>query len=94
LKRPKLKGVDVPTLQRIVAENSKQRYAIREEPNPEEPEEKVLWIRANQGHTLEVQDLELTRIEKAEDCPVVVHGTFTRHWEAIRAYLPMTIIPD
>jgi 2'-phosphotransferase len=83
----------VPTLQRIVAENNKQRYAIRGESNPEKPEENVLWIRANQGHTLEVQDLELTRIERAEDCPVVVHGTFARHWEAIRAYLSMTIMP-
>lgn len=74
----------MPTLQRLVAENNKQRYALREEADPEKPEETVLWIRANQGHTLEVQDLELTKIEKAEDCPVVVHGSFTKHWESIR----------
>ena len=92
LKRPKLKGVDVDTLRRIVAENNKQRYALSEEPAAtsagleaaDGPTGTVLWIRANQGHSLAVDDLELVRIQDASECPVVVHGTFSRHWEAIR----------
>lgn len=30
-----------------------------------------------------VEDLKLERIERPEDCPVVVHGTFKHAWEAI-----------
>lgn len=71
-------------MKRIVEENAKQRFALREESDPLHPNKTILWIRANQGHSVQVEDLELTRIEKAEDLPVVVHGTFAKHWHAIR----------
>ena len=79
------------TLRRIVAENNKQRYALSEEPasSPgpgDASTSTVLWIRANQGHSLAVEELELVRIQDASECPVVVHGTFSRHWEAIRKF--------
>lgn len=78
-------------LRRIVAENNKQRYALSEEPASststglgDASTGTVLWIRANQGHSLAVDDLELVRIQDTSECPVVVHGTFSRHWDAIR----------
>lgn len=50
------------------------------------------FIRANQGHSISVPDLELTRIASAADVPksetstegVVVHGTNTRAWKDIK----------
>ena len=84
LKRPKLKGVDIDTLKRLVAENAKQRYALTEEPDPANPEKHILWIRANQGHSLAVEDLEMHRIESPDECPIVVHGTFKRFWPIIQ----------
>lgn len=75
--------MDLPTLQRIVAENAKQRFALQEEMDPTTGMN-VLWIRANQGHSLAVEDLELVKVARADEIPVVVHGTFSRHWDNIR----------
>lgn len=66
-----------------MSENAKQRFALREETDPSSGES-VLWIRANQGHSVTVEDLELSKIENADEVPIVVHGTFMRHWESIR----------
>ncbi|GAA5849510.1 hypothetical protein JCM8547_000480 [Rhodosporidiobolus lusitaniae] len=83
MKRPKLKGCDLETLERIVRENAKQRFTMRAEPTGEDGQEE-LWIRANQGHSVQVEALELKPVEKAEDVPVMVHGTYTRLWPAIQ----------
>lgn len=88
LKRPKLKEVDLETLKKLVENNDKKRYALAEEPNPDDPEgPMILWIRANQGHSLEVEDMMFDIITRPEECPVVVHGTFQRYWPAIRSSL-------
>ena len=79
-------NVDLPTLQRIVAENAKQRFALKEETDAATGES-ILWIRANQGHSVAVEDLELVRIQSADEVPCVVHGTFMRHWDSIREYI-------
>ncbi|CAD6574539.1 MAG: hypothetical protein CYPHOPRED_005450 [Cyphobasidiales sp. Tagirdzhanova-0007] len=84
LRRPKLKELDLDTLRSLVAANAKQRFAIKEANDSTTGETGVLWIRANQGHSLEVDDLELERIEDAQECPLVIHGTFQKHWQAIR----------
>lgn len=42
-----------------------------------------LLIRANQGHSMEgviVEEQLLTRIDRAEDVPVCVHGTSLANW--------------
>jgi RNA:NAD 2'-phosphotransferase (TPT1/KptA family) len=52
LKRPKLRNLDVPTLERLVRDNEKQRFKLISEPDGEGKPE--LWIRANQGHSLVV----------------------------------------
>jgi len=43
-----------------------------------------LYIRANQGHTQEVPDLELVKITNTENYPLVVHGTYKKHWNNIK----------
>ncbi|GAA5881880.1 hypothetical protein JCM16303_003447 [Sporobolomyces ruberrimus] len=82
LKRPKLKGCDHETLERIVRENAKQRFTMRPESTGEGGKAE-LWIRANQGHTVKVEALELKPVEKADQVPTMVHGTYHRLWPQI-----------
>ncbi|GAA5999767.1 hypothetical protein JCM5350_007868 [Sporobolomyces pararoseus] len=82
LKRPKLKGCDLETLDRIVRENAKQRFTMRPEPTGEGGKEE-LWIRANQGHSVNVEALELKPVEKADQVPTMVHGSYYRLWPQI-----------
>lgn len=47
--------LDLATLQRIVENDSKQRYMLLEGPDEAAPTAgAVWWIRANQGHSLKV----------------------------------------
>jgi len=61
--------VTVEHIRNIVDTCSKQRFALTEI-------EGQLYIRANQGHSISVEDLELTRITDHTQYPVVVHGTY------------------
>ncbi|KAM0749586.1 putative tRNA 2'-phosphotransferase [Meredithblackwellia eburnea MCA 4105] len=91
LKRPKLKDLEFSKLQEIVKDDNKGRYTLRKEdgngavlegPSSEEAEGEW-WIRANQGHSIKVESLELEKVERAEDVPVVVHGTMFKVWSLI-----------
>ncbi|KAG8681704.1 hypothetical protein FRC09_017304 [Ceratobasidium sp. 395] len=66
LARPKLKELDLPGLFKIVEADQKQRYQLGAQASSNEPivpipktqvpdSTDVLWIRANQGHTLKVK---------------------------------------
>lgn len=63
--------IDMPTLERIVRENNKQRYSFNEGHTK---------IRANQGHSIGV-DVEL---KQAEPPQYLYHGTATRFLTAIQ----------
>jgi 2'-phosphotransferase len=41
------------------------------------------WIRANQGHSFPVKDLDLVKIT-AEDVENVIHGTYIQNWNSIK----------
>jgi 2'-phosphotransferase len=70
-------GYTEDDVQRIVTNCSKQRFALRHTPQ--------LQIRANQGHTMQVDDLDLIEIKTLDDVPpVVVHGTYHRAWQSIK----------
>ncbi|RKP51586.1 RNA 2'-phosphotransferase [Cohnella endophytica] len=66
------KKIDFESLERIVRENGKQRYAFNEERNK---------IRANQGHSLSVD------VGLRESLPpdLLYHGTATRFLDSIRS---------
>ncbi|KAL5463742.1 hypothetical protein EMCRGX_G032669 [Ephydatia muelleri] len=66
-------------VERVVAQCSKQRFALRNDPITGS-----LQIRANQGHTIPVDDLELTPIVDANGTPMVVHGTYRAAWNSIK----------
>lgn len=82
-------GVTFDTIREIVENNDKKRYTLSEEIDPHTGE-RVWWIRANQGHSFEVKDLELRRLT-VEDCRTesgeplkCVHGTYLAAWHKIR----------
>ncbi|KAL3872703.1 hypothetical protein ACJMK2_035910 [Sinanodonta woodiana] len=78
-KMKKLEGYTVEDVQRIVAQNDKQRFALQKEDGTNR-----LKIRANQGHTVEVENLELTPITSADQVPMVLHGTYFDAWNSIK----------
>jgi putative RNA 2'-phosphotransferase len=65
-------ALDRPTLERVVAENDKKRFALSAD---------GLRIRASQGHSVAVE-LGLTPVDPPE---VLFHGTADRNLDAIRA---------
>ncbi|RUS86582.1 hypothetical protein EGW08_005663 [Elysia chlorotica] len=70
--------VTVEDIQAIVDTNDKQRFTmILDE------ETQRLKICANQGHSLQVDDLDLRPVENGDDFRVVVHGTYYKYWKFI-----------
>ncbi|KAI4904172.1 hypothetical protein NFI96_013828 [Prochilodus magdalenae] len=69
-------------LERVVATNDKQRFKLQKH-----PENGRLQIRANQGHSVQVEDLDLRAVKlDALDCPQeAVHGSYMKHWASIRS---------
>ncbi|XP_028565025.2 tRNA 2'-phosphotransferase 1 isoform X1 [Podarcis muralis] len=77
---PQFKAWTLEDVQRVVETNEKQRFALRPHPSSGQ-----LQIRANQGHSLQVSELELIPLLDPRDFPeVVAHGTYMRHWPEIR----------
>lgn len=63
-------------VRRVVANCPKQRFSLLEGP--------PLQIRANQGHSIQIVDLDLTPITSHTENPTVVHGTYYRAWDSIK----------
>lgn len=85
LATPQLKGqdLDLAKLQKMAAENAKQRYKLIQEPVSEGGPD-AWWIRATQGHSLAAVKLDdLKPILVASDVPMAVHGTNHQAWKAI-----------
>jgi len=83
LRHRNFRGVSFDDLRHVVETNDKKRFTLRHD------EQRKTWqIKANQGHTLQVEDLELKPISAAEaasDYPNVIHGTNLRAWETIKS---------
>lgn len=69
-------------VQRVVANNDKQRFKLQTHPDNGRHQ-----IRANQGHSVQVTDLELKQVAPDDpNCPKeAVHGTYMKHWPSIRS---------
>nr|XP_027800277.1 tRNA 2'-phosphotransferase 1 isoform X1 [Marmota flaviventris] len=79
LQLPQFHSFSTEDVQRVVNTNRKQRFTLR----PGDPSTGPL-IRANQGHSLKVPELELMPLETPQALPLVlVHGTFWKHWPSI-----------
>mmetsp|Transcript_16029 Transcript_16029/g.40502 ORF Transcript_16029/g.40502 Transcript_16029/m.40502 type:complete len:152 (-) Transcript_16029:660-1115(-) len=81
LKIPGLQRANVATVRQVVEEDKKNRYSLAD---IEEGGSSHLFIRANQGHSIAVNDEELlSPIEKADDLPICIHATNEKALEAI-----------
>ncbi|XP_061262777.1 tRNA 2'-phosphotransferase 1 isoform X4 [Bos indicus] len=79
LQLPQFRSFSAEDVQRVVDTNVKQRFALQ----PGDPSTGPL-IRANQGHSLQVPELELEPLETPQALPLMlVHGTFRQHWPSI-----------
>lgn len=68
----------VADVERVVATNEKQRFKLRFH-----TETKALEIKANQGHSIQLSNIELKLITK----PIyktVIHGTYLKFWPQIK----------
>ncbi|RVE67380.1 hypothetical protein OJAV_G00102170 [Oryzias javanicus] len=83
LANPQFNSYTLEDVERVVATNDKQRFKLRSN-----PENGRLEIRANQGHSIQVSDLELIPVlAGSPDCPVeAVHGTYLRNWPSIQQH--------
>ncbi|GFO16981.1 tRNA 2'-phosphotransferase 1 [Plakobranchus ocellatus] len=70
--------VTVKDIHAIVDTNDKKRFTL-----VIDEESKRLKICANQGHSIQVEDLDLSPIEHAEEFPIIVHGTYYKYWQFI-----------
>ncbi|KAK9749259.1 hypothetical protein RND81_02G113300 [Saponaria officinalis] len=73
-----LRSHSIDEIREAVRIDSKQRLGLLEENGQ-------LFIRANQGHSVEVVETEslLTPITSADDIPVCVHGTYKKFLDSI-----------
>lgn len=80
LSRPKFRKLNatVEKVQQVVQADSKTRFTLRQAANGE------LLIRANQGHSIPLAELELVEVRDSAECPVVLHGTYLKHWPSIQ----------
>ncbi|KAL2805764.1 tRNA 2'-phosphotransferase 1 isoform 6 [Daubentonia madagascariensis] len=79
LQLPQFRSFSAEDVRRVVDTNGKQRFALQ----PGDPSTGPL-IRANQGHSLQVPELELMPLEMPQALPLMlVHGTFWKHWPSI-----------
>ncbi|XP_071074067.1 tRNA 2'-phosphotransferase 1 isoform X1 [Dasypus novemcinctus] len=79
LQLPQFRDFSAEDVQRVVDTNGKQRFALQPGDLSTGP-----LIRANQGHSLQVPELELMPLDMPQALPpVLVHGTFWKHWPSI-----------
>ncbi|KAJ0002892.1 hypothetical protein NQD34_008041, partial [Periophthalmus magnuspinnatus] len=83
LAHPQFRSWCLDDVKRVVESNDKQRFKLQ--PHAENGR---LQIRANQGHSLQVKDLELKPVLAGfPDCPPeAVHGSFLRNWTSIQQH--------
>ncbi|XP_037636541.1 tRNA 2'-phosphotransferase 1 [Sebastes umbrosus] len=83
LAHPQFRSYSLEDVERVVATNDKQRFKLR--PHPEDGR---LQIRASQGHSVQVMDLELKPVlAGCPDCPAeAVHGSYLRNWTSIQQH--------
>lgn len=83
LAHPQFRCYSVDDVKRVVETNDKQRFKLQ--PHSENGR---LQIRANQGHSVQVEDLALKPVlAGSPDCPSeAVHGSYFRNWSSIQQH--------
>ncbi|HIA01861.1 MAG TPA: RNA 2'-phosphotransferase, partial [Myxococcales bacterium] len=77
-----LRGLTLPQLHALVANDSKMRYTMKQEGG-------TWMVRANQGHSMKSVNSSalLTKITANQigDFPIIAHGTYNKSWDLIRS---------
>ncbi|XP_052769392.1 uncharacterized protein LOC128209409 [Mya arenaria] len=74
----KLRSYTLEDIQHVVKSNDKQRFALEQDDNGH-------WkIRANQGHSIQVEELDLQPIKSPDEISMVIHGTYYKNWDMIK----------
>ncbi|KAJ2711432.1 tRNA 2'-phosphotransferase [Coemansia spiralis] len=81
-KYKKLRSTTLDQIKHVVDTNSKKRFVLFQESGPDA--QPAWFIRATQGHTLEVNDLPLVPITAANAPACIVHGTTRDKLPSIR----------
>jgi len=83
LRHRNFRGVTMEDLRNLVENNDKKRFALTLNDRT-----KKWQIKANQGHTLKVNDLDLKPLSAEEiqaQYPNIIHGTNIQSWEIIKS---------
>ncbi|XP_034453720.1 tRNA 2'-phosphotransferase 1 [Hippoglossus hippoglossus] len=81
LAHPQFRSYSLEDIKRVVVTDDKQRFKLRSH-----PEDGRMEIRANQGHSVQVRDLELKPVlTGSSDYPAeAVHGSYLSNWSSIQ----------
>ncbi|XP_029643220.1 uncharacterized protein LOC115217608 [Octopus sinensis] len=79
LRLPNFRDANSKVIETIVEKDSKQRFHLKTD-----EKSKRMFIRANQGHSLKLENLDLREIFDASEYPTVLHGTYYENWKKIR----------
>uniref|UniRef100_A0A6M2DNV4 2'-phosphotransferase n=1 Tax=Xenopsylla cheopis TaxID=163159 RepID=A0A6M2DNV4_XENCH len=79
LRHQSFKDITLEDILRVVSNNDKQRFSVRKNPGNGE-----LEIKANQGHTISLNNLKLLEIPLITSYTEVIHGTYYSCWKAIK----------
>ncbi|KAK9464519.1 KptA family-domain-containing protein [Lipomyces arxii] len=87
LKHQQFQGKKFEDIVRVVENNSKSRFELEYRGDTTDESQSAVktdpqgwWIKANQGHSIEVENLALEQIVDSDKCPVAVHGTYISSW--------------
>jgi 2'-phosphotransferase len=78
LKHKNLRKAKKEDLIKIVENCPKQRFSIKHS------DDNVLYIRANQGHSIQNLELQMTEITEMDNLEEALHGTYYKAWELIK----------
>ncbi|KAI9293323.1 phosphotransferase KptA/Tpt1 [Neoconidiobolus thromboides FSU 785] len=78
---PLFKGHTIDEVFEVVKTDTKQRFNLK---SMDDSGQNGFWIKANQGHSFEIEDQDLVQIIDHCDIPVAIHGTTLKNWELIK----------
>ncbi|RNA25660.1 tRNA 2 -phosphotransferase 1 [Brachionus plicatilis] len=78
-----MKNVSVEDILKIVENCPKKRFFLKKEFDEESLRENI-FIRANQGHSINNVSIEMEEIINSNDFKTVIHGTYLKCWDKIK----------
>ncbi|OZJ06665.1 hypothetical protein BZG36_00334 [Bifiguratus adelaidae] len=83
LAHQKFRNYTLEDIQQVVAQNDKQRFTLVHVEGAPTGKLDSWLIRANQGHSLKLDNVQMEEITDASRYPMVIHGTYRDKWPSI-----------